>query len=116
MPDLITSSRVESAAVAAGGTFARVDDPGQLPTSDQVDVLVVDWGFRRADWGERLTAWRSASPGAAPKIVLFGPHTDLEAHQAARASELGPMRARSALFSGLPDLLSEFSSRPAQGT
>ncbi len=108
----MTASRIESAVAAASGTFFRHDDPGQLPRADQVDLLVVDWGFRRDDWGERLTAWRAAGAASAPKIVLFGPHTDLEAHRAAKASGLGPMRARSALYAGLPDLLSERPTPP----
>jgi hypothetical protein len=37
--------------------------------------------------------------------VLFGPHTDLDAHAAARDAGLGPMRARSAFFGALPELL-----------
>ena len=40
---------------------------------------------------------------AAGGIILFGPHTDLDAHAAAREAGLGPMRARSALVAGLPD-------------
>jgi hypothetical protein len=37
--------------------------------------------------------------------VLFGPHADLEAHDDARASGLGPMMARSKLFASLPSLM-----------
>ncbi|MGH7419008.1 MAG: hypothetical protein ACREKB_14645, partial [Candidatus Rokuibacteriota bacterium] len=61
---------------------------------------------RGPDWGPRIAAWRGASPGRPPRVVLFGPHTDLDAHGAARAAGLGPMRARSALFTALPGLLS----------
>jgi hypothetical protein len=101
----MTATRIESAVADAGGTFIRRDDPAELPSASEVDLLVVDWGFRRDDWGDRLTAWRSAGSSPTPRIVLFGPHTDLQAHQAAKTSGLGPMRARSALFLGLPDLL-----------
>jgi len=38
---------------------------------------------------------------------LFGPHTDLASHRAARDTGLGPMRARSAFFVALPELLAE---------
>ncbi|HEY7737925.1 MAG TPA: hypothetical protein VIC63_02675 [Candidatus Limnocylindria bacterium] len=103
----MTASRIESAVLAAGGTFQRIDDPAELPPATGVDVLVVDWAARRDDWGARLTAWRPGAGSQAPRIVLFGPHTDLDAHRAAKASGLGPMRARSALFAGLPTLLSE---------
>lgn len=112
VPDLITASRIESAVAAVGGTFVRHDDPRELPSAAHIDLLAVDWGFRRDDWGERLTAWRSAGPHPALKIILFGPHTDLEAHAAAKASGLGPMKARSAFFAALPGLLSERRTPP----
>jgi hypothetical protein len=104
----MTASRIESAVLAAGGTWTRIDDPRQLPPAREVDVLVVDWAGRRDDWGDRLTTWQAeASPDARPTIVLFGPHTDLGAHAAAKAAGLGPMRARSALLAGLTDLFSD---------
>jgi hypothetical protein len=105
--DLITASRIESAVAAAGGAFCRIDDPSDLPPASEVDLLLVDWDARRDDWGDRLTAWQAVGPSARPRILLFGPHTDLDAHNAAKAAGLGPMRARSALFGSLPSLLSE---------
>lgn len=101
--ELMTASRIEGAVAAAGGTLRRIDDPGQLPDATEVDLLLVDWAARRDDWGERLIGWRG---DAATVIVLFGPHTDLDAHRAAKVAGLGPMRARSALFAALPGLLS----------
>ena len=60
----------------------------------------------RPGWAEQLLAWHAARPeGALPRLVLFGPHTDLEAHAAARAAGLGPMWARSKLLSEIPGLL-----------
>jgi sirohydrochlorin ferrochelatase len=71
-----------------------------------VRVLLVDWGSREPDWSATLQAWREAAPAEErPDIVLFGPHTDLAAHAAAREAGLGPMRARSALVAALPGLL-----------
>ena len=98
----MTASRIEGAVVAAGGTLLRIDDPSELPDASAVDLLLVDWAARRDDWGQRLAGWRA---DAATVIVVFGPHTDLDAHRAAKAAGLGPMRARSALFAALPDLL-----------
>jgi hypothetical protein len=71
-----------------------------------VRVLLVDWGSREPTWAATLHAWREAAPAEErPDIILFGPHTDLAAHAAAREAGLGPMRARSAVFTALPGLL-----------
>jgi len=75
------------------------------------DLLLVDWAEREAGWGMAITSWRDgAAEGDRPRIVLFGPHTDLESHTAARDAGLGPMRARSALFATLPTLVAESRS------
>ena len=97
--------------MGAGASVARVDAPSQMPPAGAVDLLVVDWGDREPNWGAAIAAWRSAGEeGRRPRIVLFGPHTDLASHRAARDTGLGPMRARSAFFAGLPDLLASESS------
>jgi hypothetical protein len=100
----MTASRIESAVRATGSTFHRIDDPTQLPPAAEVDLLLVDWAARRDDWGQRLTDWRDSAEDP-PRIFLFGPHSDLDAHRAAKGAGLGPMRARSAIFAALPDLL-----------
>ena len=41
----------------------------------------------------------------AARVILFGRHTDLEAHADARAAGLGPMWARSKLVAELPQLM-----------
>lgn len=102
--DLITASRIFEAASRAGADLLRIDSPDELPPPESVDLLLVDWGSRQPDWGERLSAWRQ-SFSAEPRIVVFGPHTDLEAHAAVRAAGLGPMWARSKLMTGLNLLL-----------
>ena len=98
----MTVSRLESLVVAARGTFERVDGPADLPPANSVDLLLIDWSERDPGWGPQITAWRDGAVPA-PRIILFGPHTDLDAHAAAREAGLGPMRARSALVAGLPD-------------
>jgi L-alanine-DL-glutamate epimerase-like enolase superfamily enzyme len=104
--DLMTATRVESLVTGAGATLARIESPDQLPPVGEVDVLVVDWNDREPTWGAAIVIWRDAAdPGQQPRIVLFGPHTDLAAHAAAREAGLGPMRARSAIYAALPDLL-----------
>jgi hypothetical protein len=104
--DLIITSKVAAAAARADADFQRFDDPSQLPPSAQVDLLLVDWGDRGSDWGELLAAWISAAPIVRPpRVILFGPHTDLAAHAAARAAGLVPMWARSKLLADLPSVV-----------
>jgi hypothetical protein len=95
--DLMLFSRIESAATAAGTALARVDSPADLP--DDLDLVLVDWSARDAGWTDALRA------AHASRVILFGPHTDLDAHAAARAAGLGPMWARSKLVAELPALL-----------
>lgn len=103
--DLIVASRIGEAVLASGGEVVRVDSLDALPPPASVAVAFVDWSERTPDWGDRLRTWcAGAPPGATPRIVLFGPHTDLEAHAAARASGVGPMVARSKLMTMLPQL------------
>jgi hypothetical protein len=102
--DLIAATRIGDAAAAAGYAATRVDAPRDLPSARDVALVVVDWSERDPGWGEALRSWRdTATPP--PRLVLFGPHTDLAAHAEARRDGLGPMLARSRLYSTLPDLL-----------
>jgi hypothetical protein len=103
--ELMSASRIEAAVTAAGGQLRRFDAPDALPPPTVVDLLVVDWADRQPGWAEAITTWRASAAGQAPRVVLFGPHTDLDAHAAAREAGLGPMRARSAFFTSLPALL-----------
>jgi len=101
--DLLTYSRIDSMAAGAGATLVRVDEPSELPSPSDVELVVVDWGSRRPGWADQLATWRSR-PGVA-RLILFGPHVDLDAHADARASGLGPMWARSRLMRDLPALI-----------
>jgi hypothetical protein len=104
--DLMISTRIGDAGARAGVDVLRFDEPGQLPPAGDVGLVLVAWDERRPDWGERLTAWSGNDAEAIhPRVVLFGPHTDLEAHAAARAAGLGPMWARSKLLMELPSLI-----------
>ena len=94
--DLMLYSRIDSVASAAGASLVRVDAPAELP--DGLDLVLVDWSARRADWADALATARG-------RVILFGRHTDLEAHAEARFAGLGPMWARSKLIAELPSLL-----------
>ena len=100
--DLMLYSRIESAAAAAGTSLVRVDSPAELPAAAGVDLLLVDWSARRGDWADALVDWHDRSRA---RLILFGRHTDLEAHAAARAAGIGPMWARSKLVAALSGLL-----------
>ena len=104
--DLMISTRIADAGARAGIDVQRFDEPGQLPPASEVGLLLVAWDERQVDWGEQLVAWCAGAPQPPPsRVVLFGPHTDLEAHAAARAAGLGPMWARSKLLAELPSLI-----------
>ena len=104
--DLLMATRITDAGTRAGVEVQRFDDPSQLPPAENVRLVLVAWDERRPDWGERLAAWCANAPlSAAPRVVLFGPHTDLEAHAAARTAGLGPMWARSKLVAELDTLI-----------
>ena len=54
--------------------------------------------------GIGLAREAAAAPGR-PRMVVFGPHTDLAAHAEARAAGIGPMLARSKLVAGIHELV-----------
>lgn len=93
--DLLLFSRIDAAATEAGASLVRLDTPSGLP--DDVDLVLVDWSARQPGWTDALAAARA-------RVILFGPHTDLEAHAAARAAGLDPMWARSRLVAELAAL------------
>ena len=104
--DLIIATRIGEAAAAAGHSAARFDAPDGLPPAASVALAFVDWTSRDDDWAGALSTWAAqAPPHEAPRLLLFGSHTDLEAHAAARHAGLGPMWARSKLIVDLPDLM-----------
>jgi hypothetical protein len=104
--DLMVATRVADAGARAGVEVQRFDDPSQLPPAPEVSLALVAWDERRPDWGSGLLAWCAAAPQSErPRLVLFGPHTDLAAHADARAAGLGPMWARSKLIAEMPSLL-----------
>ncbi len=100
--DLMLFSRIDAAAAHAGAVLVRADTPADLPPTSTVDLLLVDWSARRPDWADTLIPWRDS---AATHLIVFGRHTDLEAHAAAKAAGLGPMWARSRLVGELGRLL-----------
>ncbi len=96
--DLMLFSRIDAAAASSGATVVRVADPADLPPG--LDLVLADWSARQPSWPDALRA------SGAPRVILFGRHTDLEAHAEARAAGLGPMWARSKLVAELSSLVS----------
>lgn len=104
--DLMIATRIADAGTRVGIEVQRFDDPSQLPPGAELSLILVAWDERRPDWGSSLLAWCANAPQSAqPRVVLFGPHTDLAAHADARVSGLGPMWARSKLLADLASLL-----------
>lgn len=99
MHDLMLFSRVDDLASRAGGSVVRVDTPAELPPD--VELVIVDWAVRDDGWDTALQRVRDGGV----RVILFGPHVDLEAHGAARDAGLGPMRARSALLRSIESAL-----------
>ena len=108
--DLLVVSRVADAAQRAGHSVVRVDRPSGLPPPVAISMVLVDWGARESDWGTSLSAWL-ASASERPRLVVFGPHTDLAAHAEAREAGIGPMQARSKVLPTLTTIL-EGASAP----
>lgn len=94
--DLMLFSRIDAAANAAGATLVRASSPADLP--GDLDLMLVDWSARDPSWADALRA-------SGARVILFGRHTDLEAHADARAAGMGPMWARSKLVTELPSLV-----------
>ena len=106
--DLMIATRIADAGARAGIEVHRFDDPGALPDASGFSLVFVDWGARTTHWAEQLRAWHSrALASAQPRVILFGPHTDLAAHADARAAGLGPMWARSKLIAEISTLLTQ---------
>lgn len=97
--DLMLYSRIDSAASTAGASLVRVDDPSGVPPD--AELVLVDWSARDPSWTDALRSLRDA--GA--RVIVFGPHTDLDAHAAARDAQLGPMWARSKALASLPEMM-----------
>lgn len=94
--DLMLFSRIEAAT--ATHDLVRADRPSELPPEAEFDLVLVDWSAREPGWADDLAALRVG------RVILFGRHTELDSHAAARAAGLGPMWARSKLVTELPAL------------
>lgn len=112
--DLIIASRILAEAESAGHQATRIEEVDQLDAAGPGDLLFVNWAERGPSWADALRRWCAAAPEVPSRVrlILFGPHTDLAAHEAALAAGLGPMVARSTLLRRLPTLLDEEDVRP----
>lgn len=104
--DLIIASRILEAATRSQHSAQLVGDPSSLPAAASVDLLCVNWSDRTSHWAHALRAWCATAAGVkGPRLVIFGPHTDLVAHAEVRTAGLGSMLARSAFLRRLPTLM-----------
>lgn len=108
--DLILGSRIQAAAEAAGVPLRRLASLDELPEPSDVTLLFVAWDERAPDWGPRLAAWCASAPQSSrPRLILFGPHSDLASHAEAKRHGIGPVWARSKLVAELAALLADRS-------
>lgn len=104
--DLLIGSRIAAAAEDVGADLTMVSGPTDLPDPTGIGLVLVDWGDRQPEWGAVLVTWCQRAPGPVrPRVVLFGPHVDLQAHREAREAGLGPMMARSKLVGTVTQML-----------
>lgn len=75
--DLILASRILGQASAAGHAGELVADPAALPVASAVDLLFVNWADRESTWADALAGWQRGAPSPGPRVLLYGPHTDL---------------------------------------
>jgi GNAT superfamily N-acetyltransferase len=102
--DLLLASRILDLARRNGHQAQLADGPEAIDDVARFDLAFVNWADRSDGWGAQLASWKRHDP-ARPRLIVFGPHGDLEAHAAARAAGVGPMLARSNLVQRLPALL-----------
>jgi len=95
-PDLIFASRAYEILEERGYAVRRVDSAGALEPDEPVSLVVVDWGRRESVSGMALRDWLDGHP-APPRVLLFGPHRDLDGAATARSLRLGPVLANSQL-------------------
>jgi hypothetical protein len=104
--DLLFAVRISDAAARAGVVLQRVDRPRDLPDPATLQIVFVDWADRAPGWGEQLRECRDAAGQAdRPRLVLFGSHLDLDAHDEARRLGIGPVMARSRFVDRVDELL-----------
>ena len=97
--DLMLYSRIESAARVVGASLVRLDEPSSVPPD--AELVLVDGSARETSWSQPLRILRDSGT----RVILFGPHTDLDAHAAAREAGLSPLWARSNVMKQLPNML-----------
>ena len=103
--DLMFTARILDAADRARIDLRLIAEPAALPPADETHLLLVDWNERRPDWAAALRDWRASGRARAPRLILFGSHTDVAAHREAKSHGIGPVMARSAFVGKLPELL-----------
>ncbi|MFN0070827.1 MAG: hypothetical protein ACKVVP_04985 [Chloroflexota bacterium] len=110
--DLMTVSRLESAATASGTTVIFPTDEQELKLSiEQVQgqnaLLLVGLATSRLPWETLVPFCQSvaAAEGVELRVIAFGPHMDLKLRHQAQEAGIQEVWANSRLMTDLPGLL-----------
>lgn len=112
-PDLMFGARIRAAANTAGVPLTLVRSAAELQQQAAgARLVLIDLDARGVDVPAAVAALRADARTAAATVVVFGPHVDGAALQAARRAGADVVLARSAFVGRLPDLM----RRARQGT
>jgi hypothetical protein len=111
--DLMTVSRLESAAKASGTRITFPSNQQELKESleelkGNQALLLVGLATTKQPWKVLVpqTQTLAAAQGVNLRVVAFGPHMDLELRQQAKDAGIEEIWANSRLMTDLPKLLS----------
>jgi hypothetical protein len=113
--DLMTVSRLESAAKASGMSITFPSSEQDIKESigkakGSQALLLVGLAATKQPWKSLVPLCRSVATadGVKLRVVAFGPHMDLELRQQANIAGIEEIWANSRLMTDLPKLLSDF--------
>jgi DNA-binding response OmpR family regulator len=105
--DLMVVSRVQGAAIRAGGTVQAVLSVAIADESlrgEAAELVIVDLGSPMRDLETFVAKWKSES-STPPRIVAFGPHVHEVRLAAARAAGCDVVLSRGQFFAQVDALL-----------
>ena len=112
--DLMTVSRLESAAKVSGTPIRFPSNEGELKESlekakGSQALLLVGLAATKQPWKSLVPLSQSiaTAEGVTLRVVAFGPHMDLELRQQAKDAGIDEIWANSRLMTDLPKLLSD---------
>jgi hypothetical protein len=112
--DLMTVSRLDSAARASGVSITFPSDEAELVEAIKraqggAALLLVGLAATKLPWQTLVPTGQSVAntEGVNLRVIAFGPHMDLELRQQAKDAGIGEVWANSRLMTDLPKLLED---------